>query len=92
MSVVCFSPIQTALHAHHPSVWLPYSALDHLQLALSKAPPRTILEQVSSVYTHTLHGLMQRLVHIVHNCAYKLCIWLPLISAGAYKISYWVKV
>ena len=38
---------QTALHAKLPSVWLPYTTLDHLQMALRDTPPRSLLKEVS---------------------------------------------
>ena len=37
---------QTTLHASSPSVWLPYSALDHLQIALQGAQRETSLAEV----------------------------------------------
>ena len=41
---------QTTLHASAPSVWLPYSALDHLQAALQRAQQDTPLEEVCTQY------------------------------------------
>ena len=40
------SLFQTALHASAPSVWLPHSTFDHLQLALKAAPTDSTLAEV----------------------------------------------
>ena len=40
------SHLQTTLHASSPSVWLPYAALDHLQVALQGAQSDTFLAEV----------------------------------------------
>ena len=45
---------QSALHTTSPSVWLPYSALDHLQQALKDAPSDSTLAEVNFSHICTL--------------------------------------
>ncbi len=48
------SPLQTALHATSPSVWLPYSTLDHLLGLLQGARTNPVLTKVPAVVGKTL--------------------------------------
>ena len=45
--------MQDALHATSPSVWLPYSTLDHLHQALQSAPTNSRLSEVGLLVIDT---------------------------------------
>ena len=59
--------LQATLHASSPGVWLPYSSLDHLRLALQRADTNSSLREVQwnllirDTFVHRQLSLIQRL-------------------------------